>query len=160
MDSIQFVLNGKPVSAPCHAGDLLADVLRDIFCLTGTKEGCGKGECGACTVILNGQAVNSCLILMSQVQGSSVVTIEGEADAGGLLSGLQKAFVEEGAVQCGYCTPGMIMSGRALLESRKDLTEEDIREAIAGNLCRCTGYSKIVRAIGRAARDRKEGDRK
>jgi carbon-monoxide dehydrogenase small subunit len=128
----------------------LIDLLRDDLGLTGTKEGCGEGECGACTVIVDGRAVNSCLVLAQQVRGAEIVTVEGLARAGRLDS-LQESFVRHGAVQCGFCTPGMLMSATALLTENPDPTDEEIREAIAGNLCRCTGYTAIVKAIHEAA---------
>jgi carbon-monoxide dehydrogenase small subunit len=132
----------------------LLDLLRDIFNLTGTKEGCGVGECGACTVILNGRAVNSCLVLVAQTNGCNILTIEGIAD-GNELHPLQKNFLKYGAVQCGFCTPGMVLSAHALLEENRNPTEEEIKDAIAGNLCRCTGYKQIVDAIKETAKEMK-----
>jgi carbon-monoxide dehydrogenase small subunit len=129
----------------------LLDVLRFDLGLTGTKEGCGTGSCGACTVLVNGQAVNSCLVLVGEVEGKEITTIEGVAQDG-KLHPLQQAFIEEGAVQCGYCTPGFILTAKALLDTNPNPTESQIREAVAGNLCRCTGYDKIVRAIMSVAR--------
>lgn len=128
----------------------LLDFLRDELGLTGTKEGCGEGECGACTVIIDGKAVNSCLVLLPEIDGSEVTTIEG-LSKDGELDTIQKAFVDEGAVQCGFCTPGMIMSAKALLDRNDSPSDEEIMEAIEGNLCRCTGYYKIVQAIKTAA---------
>jgi carbon-monoxide dehydrogenase small subunit len=133
----------------------LLDLLRDELRLTGTKEGCGIGECGACTVLLDGKAVNSCLVLAGQCEGREVTTIEGLTPEAG-LSPLQQSFLDHGAVQCGFCTPGMIMSASALLEENPQPSEEEIREAISGNLCRCTGYTQIVEAIQAAA----DGNRK
>lgn len=147
---INFILNGNPARVRSAAGDLLVDVLRDRLGLTGTKAGCREGECGACTVLVDGGAVNSCLVLAVSVEGREVTTIEG-LSSGGELHPLQKAFVEEGAVQCGYCTPGMILSAKALLDRQANPSEEQIRVAMSGNLCRCTGYAKIIRAVQRAA---------
>lgn len=124
----------------------LIDVLREKLKLTGTKEGCGEGECGACTVILDGLAVNSCLVFAMQVRGKNVITIEGLA-GDRELDGLQSSFIKQGAVQCGYCTPGMLMSCKALLMSNPNPTSEEVKLAIAGNLCRCTGYNKIIKAV-------------
>ena len=146
MIELNFTLNGKKVSAQTESGIRLLDLLRDKFNLTGTKEGCGVGECGACTVIHNGQAVNSCLVLAGQIEGSEILTIEGIAK-GNELHPLQKNFLLNGAVQCGFCTPGMVLSAYALLEENPDPTEEEIKDAIAGNLCRCTGYKQIIDAV-------------
>lgn len=147
---VQFTLNGKQLSLDVEPGRPLLDVLRKDLGLTGTKEGCGQGECGACTVILNRKAVLSCLIPVGRVENSSVTTIEGLETAEGLHP-LQRAFVETGAVQCGFCTPGMILSAKATLDENPSPSEQEIREAISGNLCRCTGYGKIVEAIQYAA---------
>ncbi len=134
----------------------LADLLRDELGLTGTKKGCEMGDCGSCTVILDGRNVNSCLILAIQANGSSVQTIEGlETEAG--LHPLQQAFVEKGAIQCGFCSSGMILSGKTLLDSNPNPGEQEIREAISGNLCRCTGYQKIVEAVADAGSDYQKG---
>ncbi len=124
----------------------LLDVLRNDLGLTGTKEGCGTGNCGSCTVLIDGLPVNSCLILAGEVEGKEITTIEGVAQ-NGKLHPLQQAFMDEGAVQCGYCTPGFILTAKALLDANPKPSERQVREAIAGNLCRCTGYDKIVRAI-------------
>lgn len=137
----------------------LLELLRDILRLKGTKQGCGHGECGACTVLLDGNPVNSCLTLACQVHGRHVETIESLEGREGELHFLQKSFIDHGAVQCGFCTPGLIMSAIALLRENEDPAEEEIREAIAGNLCRCTGYVKIIEAIQNAAREIR-GDRK
>jgi carbon-monoxide dehydrogenase small subunit len=144
--TIHFKLNGKPVKIKTEANCRLIDILREDFKLTGTKEGCGIGECGACTVLLNQKAVNSCLILAGQVDGAEIVTVEG-LEKNGSLHPLQENFIKHGAVQCGFCTPGMLMSAYALLLENPEPTEDEIKEAIAGNLCRCTGYKQIVEAI-------------
>ncbi|MFC1893155.1 (2Fe-2S)-binding protein [Chloroflexota bacterium] len=128
----------------------LLDVLRYDLGLTGAKEGCGNGNCGTCTVLLDGMAVNSCLIFVGEVEGKEITTIEGLSQRGELHP-LQQAFIEEGAVQCGFCTPGVILTAKALLDSNPHPTEAQVRQSIAGNLCRCTGYDKIVRAIMRVA---------
>ena len=135
--------------------DRLIDVLRDRLDLTGTKEGCGQGECGACTVNLDGKAVLSCLILAAQADGCKILTIEG-LQRGSELHPLQKAFVGESALQCGYCTPGMIMAANALINNEPEPTEDTIRENLANNLCRCTGYDRPVKAVLKAAKDMKE----
>ncbi|MCL4458927.1 MAG: (2Fe-2S)-binding protein [Chloroflexi bacterium] len=128
----------------------LLSLLREQLNLTGTKDGCAEGDCGACTVILDGEAVKSCLVLAVQVDGSEVTTVEGLA-RDGVLHRLQQSFIEEGAIQCGYCTPGMLLAAKALLDRVASPTEEEIRRTIAGNLCRCTGYLRIIRAIQAAA---------
>ena len=143
---INLTVNGDPYELAVGDHERLIDVVRDHIGLTGTKEGCGEGECGACTVIMDGQPVNSCLILAPQADGSEVLTIEG-LSADGTMSLLQQQFVDRGAVQCGFCSPGMIMTSKALLDSNPSPDEAEIREAIAGNLCRCTGYEKIVDAV-------------
>lgn len=144
---INFTLNNEEVAAEVQPQWTLLYFLREVYGLTGTKEGCGYGECGACTVIIDGQAVNSCLYPILEVEGKKVTTIEGLLSAEGEFHPLQKAFIEEGAVQCGFCTPGMIMSAKALLDEKEKPTEDDIKESIEGNLCRCTGYVKIIDAI-------------
>ena len=146
---LDLTVNGAPRGVLIDTRQTLLDLLRDGLNLWGAKEGCGNGNCGACTVILDGVAVDSCLVLAAECAGRDVLTIEGLATGG--LSSLQKAFVELGALECGFCTPGFIMSSRALLESNPNPTEAEIRLALAGNLCRCTGYDKIVRAVVRAA---------
>jgi carbon-monoxide dehydrogenase small subunit len=143
---IDFILNGKPVSREVAPEMRLVDFLRNEMGLTGTKEGCGKGECGTCTVLLDGQPVCSCLMLCAQLPGHHIETIEG-LQKDGKLHPLQEAFVEIGAVQCGFCTPGLVLSGVALLSKNPNPSEAEIRRAIAGNLCRCTGYTKVVEAI-------------
>ena len=152
MENLTMRLNGEEVSIQIRADALLLDVLRDQLGLMGTKEACGQGECGACTVLLDGQPVTSCLVPALKAQGREVMTVEGLA-SGGELHPLQKAFIEHGAVQCGYCTPGMLMSAKALLDRNPHPTEEEVKEAISGNICRCTGYVKIVEAIKAAAAD-------
>jgi len=148
---VSFTLNGELVSVEIEPHLTLLQLLRDKLELTGTKEGCGMGECGACTVILNGKTVNSCIFPAIEVDGKNVITIEGLTDAQGNLHPLQKAFVEYGAIQCGFCTPGMVLSAKALLDENPKPTEEEIRSGIAGNLCRCTGYLQIVQAIKTAS---------
>ncbi|MFH0959705.1 MAG: (2Fe-2S)-binding protein [Pseudomonadota bacterium] len=148
---IRLIVNGEPVEAAVAQNQTLVQFLREDLGLTGTKHGCGLGDCGACTVILDGKAVNSCLVLAVQANGSDVLTIEGLAE-NGKLHPLQQAFVDKGAIQCGFCTPGMILSAKALLEEKPNPSELDIRTALSGNLCRCTGYQKIVEAIDEAAK--------
>lgn len=145
--SISFNLNGEPVEVEIEPHLTLLQVLRDKLEMTGTKEGCGMGECGACTVLLDGKAVNSCILPALEVEGKRVTTIEGLIDIQGNLHPIQKAFIEYGAIQCGFCTPGMVLSAKALLDENPKPTEEEIRHAIAGNLCRCTGYLQIIQAI-------------
>jgi aerobic carbon-monoxide dehydrogenase small subunit len=153
--SISFILNGRPVNCKVQPDTLLVDLLRETLGLSGTKVGCGKGECGSCTVLLDNVSVNSCLVLAAEVSGKQVVTIEGLGTEND-LSVLQRAFIEEGAVQCGFCTPGMSVSAEALLRSNSQPSDEDIREAMSGNICRCTGYSKIIKAVKKAL-EQKEG---
>ena len=148
---IGFILNGETVQAEVEPSLTLLNMLRDNLGLSGTKEGCGMGDCGACTVLIDGAAVNSCIFPAMEVEGKSVVTIEGVADREGNLHPLQDAFVEHGAIQCGFCTPGFILSAKALLDENSHPTEPEIRMAIAGNLCRCTGYVRIVEAIKAAS---------
>jgi carbon-monoxide dehydrogenase small subunit len=146
--SFRLTVNGEPLEVAAPGMRRLLDVLREDLGLTGTKEGCGEGECGACSVILDGHVVDSCLVPVCQADGSAVRTVEGLTDGpAGDLSPLQRAFLETGGAQCGICTPGMLMAAQAYLEAGGDAEEEHIREAIAGNLCRCTGYTKIVEAI-------------
>ena len=152
--SYRFVVNGDPVEVEVPGMRRLLDVLREDLSLTGTKEGCGEGECGACSVLLDGMVVDSCLVPVCQVEGSTVETVEGLAD-GAALNDLQAAFLETGGAQCGICTPGMLLAGEAFLASGANATDAAIREAIAGNLCRCTGYTKIVEAIALAAERRR-----
>jgi carbon-monoxide dehydrogenase small subunit len=149
--NIHFVVNGDPVSALVASDWTLLRALREGVGLTGTKEGCGAGECGACTVLVDGTAVNSCLFPALEVEGRSVTTVEGLAQPDGSLHPLQRNFVEKGAVQCGFCTPGALMSAKALLDQNPEPTEHQIKVALAGNLCRCTGYTQIVEAVLAAA---------
>ncbi len=150
MHTIRLVANGQQEEVSVPAGMTLLELLRERLHLTGTKEGCGEGECGACTVLLDGKPVTACLVLAVEADGCEVQTIEGEA-ANGKLSHLQQAFIDAGAVQCGFCTPGMIMSARGLLSRNPNPTQEEIVEAVAGNLCRCTGYEAIIAAVRQAA---------
>jgi carbon-monoxide dehydrogenase small subunit len=147
---IQLVVNGETVEAAVEPNQTLLQLLREDLGLTGTKHGCGLGDCGACTVILDGKPVNSCLVLAVQAQGREVLTIEGLAE-NGKLHPIQQAFVDKGAIQCGFCSPGMILAAKALLEENPKPTELEIRTALSGNLCRCTGYQKIVEAIQESA---------
>ena len=148
---IRFTLNGDPVEVEIDPHLTLLQLLRDKLELLGTKEGCGMGECGSCTVLLDGKTINSCIFPAWEVEGRTVTTIEGLTDAQGNLHPIQKAFVEYGAIQCGFCTPGMVLSAKALLDENPKPTEEEIRNGIAGNLCRCTGYLQIVQAIKAAS---------
>ena len=145
--TISFILNGETFQVEIEPDLTLLQLLREKLGITGTKEGCGMGDCGACTVLLDGMAVNSCIFPAMEVEGKSVTTIEGLADANGNLHPVQKAFLEQGAIQCGFCTPGMVLSSKALLDENPNPSEEEIRHGIAGNLCRCTGYVQIVEAI-------------
>jgi len=148
--TVSFTLNGNPVRQEVEITATLLDMIRDEIGLTGTKKGCEIGECGACTVVMDGRAVNACLVLAPQAENSDVWTVEG-LNRNGELDVLQKSFIKEHAVHCGFCTPGMLMSSRALLQDNPDPTEDEIRVAISGNLCRCTGYTPIVRAIRSAS---------
>jgi len=147
---LSCTVNGEETSVLADSRDTLLDLLRDRLGLTGTKEGCGNGNCGTCTVLMDGAPVNACLVLACEVPGRCIVTIEGLA-AGDALHPLQQALVEHGGTQCGFCTPGIVLSAKALLDTNPQPTEEEIRRAIAGNLCRCTGYGKIVEAIAAVA---------
>ncbi len=149
----RFSVNGDAVALDVPGMRRLLDALREDLALTGTKEGCGEGECGACSVLVDGAVVDSCLVPVCQVAGADVRTVEGLAD-GERLHPLQQAFLETGGAQCGICTPGMLVAGQAFLDAGADATDENIREAIAGNLCRCTGYTKIIDAIALAAAER------
>ena len=143
-------VNGDPAEFLCDAGETLLDALRGSLGLTGSKEGCGSGDCGACTVMLDGAMVCSCLVFAAEAEGKKIATIEGVAD-GSVLHPVQRQFLEHGALQCGFCTPGFIVAAKALLEVNASPSEEEIRYWLAGNLCRCTGYDKIVRAVSAAA---------
>lgn len=161
MVNVKFTLNDEVYSLDVKPSQTLLDLIREQLGLTGTKEGCGSGDCGACTVLVDGQAVNSCIYLAVDVDGKEVTTIEGISKKEGIgkeggigkdgLHPLQEAFIEEGAVQCGYCSPGFIMTAKALLEENPTPNEEEIKQGIAGNLCRCTGYVRIVKAIKTAS---------
>ncbi len=158
---LEFTCNGRPVRLEADGSMRALDLLRDLLGLTGTKEGCGRGECGACTILVDGSPLNACLLYAAKLQGRAVLTVEGLAPApgaaiaGGAAAGplhpLQEAFLEEGAVQCGYCTPGMLLSAKALLDRVPRPSTAEIEEALSGNLCRCTGYVKILKAVQRAA---------
>ena len=148
---LTFIVNGETVNLEVMPHTTLLEVLRNDLELTGTKYGCGEGECGACSVLLNGKVVNSCLVLALECEGSQILTIEG-LRTNGKLHPIQKAFVDHGAIQCGFCTPGMIMAAYALLKANPSPTESDVRRGLEGNLCRCTGYRKIVDAVLSLAR--------
>lgn len=147
---LAMTLNGEKVEVPVKPSVLLVDVLREEIRLTGTKEACGRGECGACTILLDGRTVNACITPALHAMGKEVWTIEG-LGAPGKLHPIQEAFIEQGAVQCGYCTPGMILATKALLDQNPNPTEQEVRLGLSGNLCRCTGYVKIVKAVQVAA---------
>jgi len=148
---VAFTLNGTKVAASVRPTQRLVDLLRDNLKMTGTKEGCGEGECGACTVLVDGRVVNACLYPAPEAEGTEIMTIEGLIGPDTVASAIQQGFVECGAIQCGFCTPGMIISAKALLNARPDPTEDEIRNALVGNLCRCTGYVQIVDAVKRSA---------
>ena len=152
---VKFVLNGELVSPDVDPSRRLIDILREDFFLTGAKEGCGEGECGSCTVLMDGLPVHSCLVLAGQLEGHEVLTVEGLAK-NGELDLLQNAFVENNAVHCGFCTPGMIMSAKGLLMKNPDPSEDEIREALSGNICRCSDYRQIVMAVKDAAKRLRE----
>lgn len=147
---VKLNVNGQEYEAFVDVKTTLVDMLRDELGLTGTNKGCGTGDCGACTLIMNGDAVNSCLVLAVDADGAEIITIEGLVKDGE-LDPLQKAFIDEGAAQCGFCTPGMILAAKDFLEKNPKLTEKELQEAISGNLCRCTGYIKIIKAIEKVA---------
>ena len=147
---VSATVNGEPTEFLCEPQQTLLDVLRDELNLTGTKEGCGSGDCGACSVILDGRVVCSCLVLAAEAEGSSITTVEGLAQ-GDVLHPLQRKFLEHAALQCGFCTPGILVAAKALLDRNPNPTEAELRFGLAGNLCRCTGYDKIIRAVLDAA---------
>ena len=153
---IELTVNGRTRDVSVPPRMTLVDCLRDELRLTGTHVGCEHGVCGACSVLLDGAPIRSCLMFAVQAEGHEITTVEGLADADGTLSAIQDSFWENHAMQCGYCTPGMLIAGQALLAENPDPSEADIREAISGNLCRCTGYQQIVEAIAEAARRRRE----
>jgi aerobic carbon-monoxide dehydrogenase small subunit len=153
---IRLNVNGRARDVATLPTRTLLEILREDLSLTGTKQGCGEGECGTCTVLLDGAPVNACLVLGMEAQGHEVTTIEGLSD-GGRLHPLQQAFIEHGAIQCGFCTPGMILAAKALLDRCPNPSEDDIRGALGGNLCRCTGYQKIVEAVAAAAGGNADG---
>jgi aerobic carbon-monoxide dehydrogenase small subunit len=148
--TIRFTVNGLPVGVEVPDAQPLLDTLREELGLTGAKECCGKGECGSCTILVDGEPVCACLLFTAQAEGAAIVTVEGIGQPG-CLDPVQQALVAEGAAQCGYCIPGMVVAARALLNRNPDPTEAEIRRALAGNLCRCTGYQKILQAVARAA---------
>ena len=148
---IEFVCNGEPIVVDAPADMRVLDLVRNLIGLTGTKEGCGRGECGACTILLDDEPVNACLLYAPKLQGKRVETIEGVAGKDGSLHPIQEAFLDEGAIQCGYCTPGMVLTTKALLSRNPQPSVGDIEEALSGNFCRCTGYMKIVKAVQRAS---------
>ncbi|MDR0497181.1 MAG: (2Fe-2S)-binding protein [Treponema sp.] len=149
---LNFEVNGRNVSIEVDASRRLLDILREDLGLTGTKEGCGEGECGACTILIDGKAIHSCLTVAAQLNGKKVTTI-GYADKDGVLGIIQKAFIEEIAIQCGYCTTGMIMCAKALLTENPNPTTEQIKIALSGNICRCSGYAQILKAVQRSAKE-------
>lgn len=150
MFHLKTTINGNPIETDIEPSLRLLDFLRVNLGLTGTKEGCGEGECGACTVILEGKAVNSCLVMAAQIHGRKLITIEGLETKDG-MNPVQQAFLENGAVQCGYCIPGMVLSATAMLDENPEPSDEDIKECISGNLCRCTGYDKMFISIRKAS---------
>lgn len=156
MIQVEFTVNGKKKIIKTMPNRTLLYVLREDLGLTGVKNGCEEGECGACTVLIDGKPVNSCLVLIGQAEGKSIITIEGVADEGEIHP-VQAAYMKNGAIQCGFCTPGFVLSSIALLERNNNPSEEEIKTALAGNLCRCTGYSKIIKAVQYAAKEIRNG---
>jgi carbon-monoxide dehydrogenase small subunit len=156
-ETVEFTVNGKGVSLEVEPGEMLVDVLRERLGLTGTKAGCREGECGVCSVIMNGALVAACLMPIKKAQGTAILTIEG-LEANGELDSVQKRFIEHGAVQCGFCTPAMVLAGKALLDKNPRPTREEIQLAISGILCRCTGYQKIIKAIDAASQSGTRGE--
>jgi carbon-monoxide dehydrogenase small subunit len=154
---VELTVNGRTRRAQVSGSTTLLELLREQWGLTGTKDGCGEGDCGACTVILDGQPAKSCLVLAVQAQGSQVTTVEGLVGTDGSPHPLQQAFVDTGAVQCGYCIPGMLLAAKALLDANPRPSRAEIKIALSGNLCRCTGYSKIITAVEQAAQQMQEG---
>ena len=152
---VSTTVNGDPLDFVCAPDETLMDALRNRLGLTGTKEGCGTGDCGACSITLNGRLVCSCLVLAAEAEGAEIGTIEGVAEAG-VLHPLQQAFIDHAALQCGICTPGILVAAKALLERHPDPTDEEVRYWLAGNLCRCTGYDKIIKAVQSAAATMRE----
>ena len=157
MKEISFTLNGRPYTLSVKPWRTLLELIREDLSFTGTKEGCGQGECGSCTVLMGGKTVNSCLVPALEADNQEIITIEGLVD-GDNLHPIQDAFVEQAGMQCGFCTPGMIISAKALLDNNPDPSEEEIREGIGGNFCRCTGYTKIIESISAAAEAMKGGE--
>jgi aerobic-type carbon monoxide dehydrogenase small subunit (CoxS/CutS family) len=156
-ETVKFTVNGKGVSLEVEPGDMLVDVLRERLGLTGTKAGCREGECGVCSVIMNGTLVASCILPVKKAEGATLLTIEG-LEANGELDLVQKHFIDNGAIQCGFCTPAMVLAGKALLDKNPRPTREEIQLAISGILCRCTGYQKIIKAIDSASKSGKRGE--
>ncbi len=157
MKEIRFTLNGKPYALSVKPWRTLLELIREDLSFTGTKEGCGQGECGSCTVIMGGKTVNSCLVPALEADNQEIITIEGLVD-GDNLHPVQDAFVQQAGMQCGFCTPGMIISAKAILDKNPNPSEEEIREGIAGNFCRCTGYTKVIESISAAAEAMKGGE--
>ncbi|UCB48698.1 MAG: (2Fe-2S)-binding protein [Deltaproteobacteria bacterium] len=157
MKEIRFTLNGKPYALSVKPWRTLLELIREDLSFTGTKEGCGQGECGSCTIIMGGKTVNSCLVPALEADNQEIITIEGLVD-GDNLHPIQDAFVQQAGMQCGFCTPGMIISAKAILDKNPNPSEEEIREGIAGNFCRCTGYTKIIESISAAAEAMKGGE--